>query len=50
MSVVCLIVATRSSGPPASGKIIIEMPVSVLSGTLCIIRGIMLNCNASTSS
>jgi hypothetical protein len=28
-----LIVATRSSGPPASGKIINEMPVSVASGT-----------------
>ena len=33
MSVVHLIVATRSSGPPASGKIIKEMPVSVASGT-----------------
>ena len=33
MSVVHLIVATRSSGPPASGKIIEEMPVSVASGT-----------------
>ena len=33
MSVVRLIVATRSSGPPASGKIIKEMPVSVASGT-----------------
>ena len=32
MSVVCLIVATRSS----SGKIIKEMPGSVASGTLCI--------------
>jgi len=28
-----LIVATRSSGPPASGKIIKEMPGSVASGT-----------------
>jgi hypothetical protein len=28
-----LVVATRSSGPPASGKIIKEMPVSVASGT-----------------
>ena len=35
MSVVRLIVATRSSGPPASGKIIKEMPGSVASGTLC---------------
>ena len=32
-----LIVATRSSGPPASGEIIKEMPVSVASGTHCII-------------
>ena len=32
MSVVCLIIATRSSGPPASGKIIKEMPDSVASG------------------
>jgi hypothetical protein len=31
-----LIVATRSSGPPASNKIIKEMPVSVASGTLYI--------------
>ena len=31
-----LIVATRSSGPPASGKIIKEMPSSVASGTLYI--------------
>jgi hypothetical protein len=36
VSVVRLIVATRSSGPPASGKIIKEMPGSVASGTLCI--------------
>ena len=36
MSVVCLIVVTRSSGPPASGKIIKEMPGSVASGTLYI--------------
>ena len=28
-----LIVVTRSSGPPASGKIIKEMPGSVASGT-----------------
>jgi len=33
-----LIVATRSSGPPASGKIIKEMPGSVASGTPCIIH------------
>jgi hypothetical protein len=33
VSVVRLIVATRSSGPPASGKIIKEMPASVASGT-----------------
>ena len=33
VSVVHLIVATRSSGPPASGKIIKEMPISVASGT-----------------
>ena len=33
VSVVRLIVATRSSGPPASGKIIKEMQVSVASGT-----------------
>ena len=33
VSVVRLIVATRSSGPPASVKIIKEMPVSVASGT-----------------
>ena len=33
VSVVRLIVATRSSGPPASGKIIKEMPGSVVSGT-----------------
>ena len=36
MSVVRLIVATRSNGPPASGKIIKEVPVSVVSGTPCI--------------
>ena len=36
MSVVPLIVATRSSGPPASGKIIKEMPGSAASGTLYI--------------
>jgi hypothetical protein len=33
VSVVRLIVATRSSGPPVSGKIIKEMPGSVASGT-----------------
>jgi hypothetical protein len=33
VSVLRLIVATRSSGPPASGKIIKEMPGSVASGT-----------------
>ena len=33
MSVVRLIVATRNSGPPASGKIIKETPGSVASGT-----------------
>jgi hypothetical protein len=33
VSVVSIIVATRSSGPPASGKIIKEMPGSVASGT-----------------
>jgi hypothetical protein len=33
VSVVRLFVATRSSGPPASGKIIKEMPGSVASGT-----------------
>ena len=33
MSVVCLIVATWSSSPPASGNIIKEMPGSVASGT-----------------
>jgi hypothetical protein len=37
VSVVRLIVATRSSGPPASGKIIKEMPVSIASGTSFII-------------
>ena len=34
---VCSIVATRSSSPPASGKIIKEMPVLVASGTPYII-------------
>jgi hypothetical protein len=34
VSIVRLIVATRSSGPPASGKIIKEMTGSVASGTL----------------
>jgi len=33
VSVVRLIVAKRSSGPSASGKIIKEIPVSVASGT-----------------
>ena len=33
MSVVRLIIATRSSGPPASGNIIKEMPGLVASGT-----------------
>ena len=33
MSVVCLIVATRSRGPPASQPVIKEMPVSIASGT-----------------
>ena len=36
VSVVRLIVATRSSGPSASGKIIKEMPGSVASGTFYI--------------
>jgi hypothetical protein len=31
--VVCVCSATRSSGPPVSGKIIKEIPVSVASGT-----------------
>ena len=46
MSVVCQIVATRSSGPPASGKIIKEMPGSVASGTPYIITasGIVTLC------
>ena len=38
MSVVRLIVVTRSSGPPASGKLIKEIPVSVASGTSYISR------------
>jgi hypothetical protein len=33
VSVVRLIIATRSIGPPASGKIIKEIPGSVASGT-----------------
>jgi hypothetical protein len=37
VSVVRLIVAIRSSGPPGSGKIIKEMPGSVASGTSYII-------------
>ena len=36
MSEVRIIVATRSSGPPGSGKIVKEMPGSVASGTPCI--------------
>jgi hypothetical protein len=36
VSAVRLIVATRNSGPPGSGKIIKEMPGSVASGTPCI--------------
>jgi len=36
VSVVRLIVAKRSSGPPASGKIIKERPGLVASGTPCI--------------
>ena len=39
VSVVRLIVATRSSGPPASGKIIKEIPGSVASETPYICRG-----------
>jgi hypothetical protein len=38
VSVVRLIFATRISGPPASGKIIQEMPGSVANGTLYIIN------------
>jgi hypothetical protein len=38
VSIVRLIVATGSSGPPASGKSIKEMPGSVASGTFCIIK------------
>jgi hypothetical protein len=38
VSVVRLVVATRSNGPPGSGKIIKEMPGSVASGTLYIIE------------
>ena len=37
VSVVRLIVGTRSSGPPASQPVIQEMPVSVASGTPYII-------------
>ena len=37
MSIVRLIVATRNSGPPASGNIIKEMPCLVASGTHCIL-------------
>ena len=40
VSVVRLVVATQSSGPPASGKIIKEMLGSVASGTHCIIQEI----------
>ena len=39
VSVVRLIVAIQSSGPPASGKIIKEMPCSVPSGTPYIYLG-----------
>jgi len=38
VSVVRLIVATRISGPPASGKTIKEMPGWVASGSLYIMR------------
>jgi hypothetical protein len=38
VSVVRLIVATQSSGSPASGKIFREMPGSVASGTSYIYR------------
>jgi hypothetical protein len=38
VSAVRLIVTTRSSGPPSSGKIIKEMPGSVASGTSYIIQ------------
>ena len=38
VSVVRLVVATRSSGPPASVQIIKEMPGSVASGTPYIIQ------------
>jgi hypothetical protein len=47
--VVRLIVATRSSGPPASGKIIKEMPGSVASGTpyiifdTCLLHSVLIN-------
>jgi hypothetical protein len=44
VSVLRLIVATRSSGPPASGKIIKEMPGSVASGAPYIIK-----CNQCTA-
>ena len=44
VSVVPLILATRSSGPPASGKIIKEMPGSVASETPYIIK-----CNQCTA-
>jgi hypothetical protein len=42
VSVVRLIVSTWSSGPPASGKIIKEMPGLVASGTSYIIYHIIL--------
>ena len=47
MSVVHLIVVTWSSGPPASGKIIKEMPGSVVSGTLYIASGDSSNSSSS---
>jgi hypothetical protein len=46
VSVVRLIVVTRSSCPPASGKIIKEMPGSVASDTPCITSG---DSNSSSS-
>ena len=49
MSVVRLIFATRNSDPPASGKIIKEMPVSVASGTPYIMIVNLCNWNNSGS-
>jgi len=50
VSVVRVIVATRSSGPPASGNIIKEMPGSVASGTpyICVAtcKKSLLNCRS----